>query len=171
VILHCTRKKRKPPHYQLPGGHVDDCEFKQITKSISNLVTQEQLYYAARIGCAREVYEETGIDFRNRLEEFLPMVLYNKEQEDFKNETLINEYKSRIFFVCEVFDEDFPCAVRKKAKKYAIKIIGYYLTIAREYQIHESCVESTLLSIKPTASFEAHESHVCQIPSVFSPCR
>ena len=113
VILHCSRKKQKPPHYQLPGGHVDDCEFKQITKSLSNLVTQEQLYYAARIGCAREVYEETGIDFRNRLEEFLPMVLYNTNQKDFKNEILINEYKSRFFFVCEVFDQDFPCAVRK----------------------------------------------------------
>ena len=109
VLLHCTRKKRKPPHYQLPGGHVDGYEFKQVTKSISNFVTQEQLYYASRIGCAREVYEETGIDFRNRLDELLPMVLY---KEDFKNETLINEFKTRIFFVCEVFDEDFPRAVR-----------------------------------------------------------
>lgn len=109
VLLYCTRKKRKPPHYQLPGGHVDDCEFKQLTKSLSNIITQEQLYYASRIGCAREVYEETGIDFRNRLDELLPMVLY---KEDFKNETLINEFKTRIFFVCEVFDEDFPRAVR-----------------------------------------------------------
>lgn len=118
VLLHCTRKKRKPPHYQLPGGHVDDCEFKQITKSLSNLVTQEQLYYAARIGCAREVFEETGIDFRNRLEEFLPMVLYNTDQ-DFKNEILINEYKNRFFFVCEVFDEDFPCAQPSGSMKFS----------------------------------------------------
>lgn len=112
ILLHCTRKKRKPPHYQLPGGHVDRGEFNQVTNSLSNLVSQEQLYYAARIGCAREVYEETGIDFRKRLEEFLPLILYDTKQGGFKNEVLINEYKSRIFFVCEVFDEDFPCAAR-----------------------------------------------------------
>ena len=129
VLLHCTRKKRKPPHYQLPGGHVDGYEFKQVTKSISNFVTQEQLYYASRIGCAREVYEETGIDFRNRLEEFLPMVLYNNAAGNFRNETLINEYKSRIFFVCEVFDEDFPRAVRVNAKESS-RVYSSYLVAA-----------------------------------------
>jgi hypothetical protein len=54
VLLLCTRKKKKPPHYQLPGGHVDGYEFKQVTKSLSSYVTQEQLYLAARIGCGRE---------------------------------------------------------------------------------------------------------------------
>jgi 8-oxo-dGTP pyrophosphatase MutT (NUDIX family) len=28
LLLHCTRKASKPPHYQLPGGHVDDDEFE-----------------------------------------------------------------------------------------------------------------------------------------------
>lgn len=27
LLLHCTRKKNKPPHWQLPGGHVDQDEF------------------------------------------------------------------------------------------------------------------------------------------------
>ena len=27
LLLHCTRKKHKPPHWQLPGGHVDEAEF------------------------------------------------------------------------------------------------------------------------------------------------
>ena len=27
MLLHCTRKKNKPPHWQLPGGHVDEHEF------------------------------------------------------------------------------------------------------------------------------------------------
>jgi hypothetical protein len=54
VLLHCTRKKKKPPHYQLPGGHVDGYEFTQVTKNLSSYVTQEQLYLAARIGCGRE---------------------------------------------------------------------------------------------------------------------
>ena len=123
LLLHCTRKKKKPPHYQLPGGHVDDADFKKITRSLANFATLEQLYYAARLGCAREVYEETGLDFRNRLGEFLPMILSSAEQRDLKDETLINEHKSRIFFVCEVFDDDFPYAVRTTAKKSATKLL------------------------------------------------
>ena len=27
LLLHCTRKKNKPPHWQLPGGHIDENEF------------------------------------------------------------------------------------------------------------------------------------------------
>ena len=27
MLLYCTRKKNKGPHWQLPGGHVDDEEF------------------------------------------------------------------------------------------------------------------------------------------------
>jgi 8-oxo-dGTP pyrophosphatase MutT (NUDIX family) len=29
MLLHCTRKKSKGPHWQLPGGHIDDHEFLQ----------------------------------------------------------------------------------------------------------------------------------------------
>lgn len=115
VLLHCTRKKRKPPHYQLPGGHVDGYEFKQVTTGFSHIVTQEQLYFASRIGCAREVYEETGMDFRQRLDRFLPMILYNASME----RTLINEYKSRIFFVCEVDDDDFPKSRRGESMRFS----------------------------------------------------
>jgi 8-oxo-dGTP pyrophosphatase MutT (NUDIX family) len=113
VLLHCTRKKKKAPHYQLPGGHIDGAEFKQVTHSHSAVVTQEQLYLASRIGCAREIYEETSIDLRERLDRMLPMVLYdtnNKELND-DNSHLINEYKQRLFFVCEASDEDFPSKV------------------------------------------------------------
>ena len=114
LLLHCTRKKKKPPHYQLPGGHIDDSDFRQITRKLSSFATQKQLYYAARLGCAREVYEETGLDFRNRLEAFLPMILYSTHERDSNEGILINEYKNRIFFVCEVVDEDFPYVVREK---------------------------------------------------------
>ena len=119
LLLHCTRKKKKPPHYQLPGGNIDEGDLRQVTRNLSSFITQKQLYSAARLGCAREVYEETGLDFRKRLEEFLPMILYSRGQRHLNNEALINEYKSRIFFVCEVFDEDFPYAVRTIAKKCA----------------------------------------------------
>jgi len=120
VLLHCTKKRRKPPHYQLPGGNVDGYEFKQVTKSFSSWVTQEQLYLATRIGCAREVYEETGMDFRSQLDRFLPMVLYSNNMEEIYNKSkLINEYKSRIFFVCDVFDNDFPCASRNGLSRFS----------------------------------------------------
>jgi 8-oxo-dGTP pyrophosphatase MutT (NUDIX family) len=29
MLLHCTRKESKGPHWQLPGGHIDDHEFLQ----------------------------------------------------------------------------------------------------------------------------------------------
>ena len=32
MLLHCTRKKNKPPHWQLPGGHVDEHEFLEAGK-------------------------------------------------------------------------------------------------------------------------------------------
>lgn len=123
LLLHCTRKKRKPPHYQLPGGHVDGVEFHQVCKSSSwlrpsTIVTQEELFLASRIGCAREVYEETSMDFRTQLDRFRPLVLYEplkyQETQTKKdaNRMLINEYKHRIFFVCEVSDEDFAPKVQ-----------------------------------------------------------
>jgi hypothetical protein len=33
MMLHCTRKKNKGPHYQLAGGHVDEPEFAAAGKS------------------------------------------------------------------------------------------------------------------------------------------
>ena len=28
LLLDCTRKPKKGPHYQLPGAHIDDVEFE-----------------------------------------------------------------------------------------------------------------------------------------------
>jgi hypothetical protein len=40
MLLRCTRKKSKPPHWQLPGGHVDDEEFvKAGTCDIPSVVS------------------------------------------------------------------------------------------------------------------------------------
>mmetsp|Transcript_8895 Transcript_8895/g.21978 ORF Transcript_8895/g.21978 Transcript_8895/m.21978 type:complete len:316 (+) Transcript_8895:110-1057(+) len=153
LLLHCTRKKKKPPHYQLPGGHIDHCEFKQIRNSLSTRITKEQLYHAARVGCAREVYEETGIDFRSRLGKLLPMILYNTEENNFKGDTLINEYKSRIFFVCELFDEDFPYRVRTKRRanisfrRLVLNEIIYYI-----YRLYSKmCLVSLALSLQTSS--------------------
>ena len=32
MLLHCTRKPKKGPHFQLPGGHIDDFEFEAAGK-------------------------------------------------------------------------------------------------------------------------------------------
>ncbi|KAG7363896.1 NUDIX domain containing protein [Nitzschia inconspicua] len=134
ILLHCTRKKKKPPHYQLPGGHVDDEEFHAAaavrqtnsttgggtTKNLppNTKIIPEQLYLAARMGCAREIYEETSIDLRgeDKLDRLLPMMLRSATNNNDNNSTttLINEYKHRIFFVAQVDDTDFatqqqPC--------------------------------------------------------------
>ena len=29
LLLYCTRKTKKGPYYQLPGGHVDNFEFEK----------------------------------------------------------------------------------------------------------------------------------------------
>ena len=29
MLLHCTRKPQKGPHWQLPGGHIDEKDFVQ----------------------------------------------------------------------------------------------------------------------------------------------
>lgn len=38
MLLYCSRKKSKPPHYQLPGGHIDLPEFVEAgtSRSISS---------------------------------------------------------------------------------------------------------------------------------------
>lgn len=140
ILLHCTRKKKKPPHYQLPGGHVDQEEFQKAaaavvvgrndkndnndntddTKRRPFAITQQQLYLAARMACAREIYEETSIDLRNSLDRLLPMMLVQPPQSQPPSTTtltptsssasansLVNEYKHRIFFVAQVHDADF----------------------------------------------------------------
>lgn len=36
LLLRCTRKKNKPPHWQLPGGHVDEKEFLDAGKGFED---------------------------------------------------------------------------------------------------------------------------------------
>jgi len=38
VLLKCTRKKSKGPHFQVPGGHVDEPEFLEAGKQRFDLV-------------------------------------------------------------------------------------------------------------------------------------
>ena len=102
VLLHCTRKKKKPNHFQLPGGHIDDFEFKAAAEATSNPLQQLQL--AGRMGAARELFEETSIDLRNSLDRLHPAKLCKTEKKD----KLSNEHKNRLFYSVELTDEDFP---------------------------------------------------------------
>jgi 8-oxo-dGTP pyrophosphatase MutT (NUDIX family) len=141
ILLYCTRKKKKPPHFQLPGGHVDADEFQKAvfgggpgtaptpTKSfLPPHVTSKQLYLAARMGCAREIYEETSIDFRSddTIDRLLPLILYDATTSSCSNNNnndhspiLLNEYKHRIFFVAEVHDSDFAKPPSSGSVRYA----------------------------------------------------
>lgn len=101
LLLHCTRKKKKPHHFQLPGGHIDAFEFEAAAKATNN--PMEQLMLAGRMGTARELFEETGMDLRNSLNRLQPSRLYSKV----KNDKLMNEYKSRLFYTVNLTDDDF----------------------------------------------------------------
>lgn len=102
LLLHCTRKKNKPNHFQLPGGHVDDVEFEEAARMYPQEPLQ-QLLHAGRLAGARELFEETGLDVRTSLHRLAPAKLYKDPPED----KLGNEYKDRLFFTLHVNDDDF----------------------------------------------------------------
>jgi 8-oxo-dGTP pyrophosphatase MutT (NUDIX family) len=104
MLLHCTRKKKKPNHFQVPGGHIDNHEFKAAAQHTQDPL--QQLLLAGRMGAAREFFEETSIDLRNSLERLQPTKLYSKERKD----KLSNEYKNRLFYSVMLTDNDFPTA-------------------------------------------------------------
>ena len=54
-----------------------------------------------KICASRELYEETGIDFRNSLDRLKPVQLRST-----KGDELSCEYKKRIFFSAQVTDDD-----------------------------------------------------------------
>jgi len=56
LILEACKKRKGGRHFQLPGGHVDMHEL--------HTYGEEE---GSRIAAARELYEETGMDFRDRL--------------------------------------------------------------------------------------------------------
>ena len=71
LLLRCTRKKNKGPHFQVPGGHVDNEDFEDA--AMSNMPGDSKqgrtvLTQACKICAARELYEETGMDIRSELD-------------------------------------------------------------------------------------------------------
>lgn len=122
ILLHCTRKKQKPPHYQLPGGHVDAQEFEAVLGGSNKACcTPQQLFLAARAGCAREIYEETTIDLRSQeqIDRLLPLIVRRKDDSSNSDTSkLCNEFKDRLFFVAQVLDSDFPSSLPVGSVRY-----------------------------------------------------
>ena len=111
MLLHCTRKKKKGPHFQLPGGHIDEHEFFEAAEESRD--SETQLLLASRAGAARELYEETGLDVRYQLDRLEPAALRNDtEFDDDGKPVLENELKHRLYFFLPVTDDDFWSSVR-----------------------------------------------------------
>ena len=113
LLLHCTRKKKKPHHFQLPGGHVDTFEFTEAKAKTNNV--KDQLLLAGKLGAARELYEETGLDIRESLDRIRPTKLYQGD----KKHKLPNEYKGRLFYSVSLRDDDFLTAEQLSSSQAA----------------------------------------------------
>lgn len=103
LLLHCTRKKEKPPHFQAPGGHVDKEDFENAIARNPESSNPGVLLQGCKIGVARELYEETGIDIRSAFERLHPVRLRDEKSK----ESLFCEYKSRLFFKLSLEESDF----------------------------------------------------------------
>jgi 8-oxo-dGTP pyrophosphatase MutT (NUDIX family) len=57
LLLHCTRKKNKPHHYQIPGGHVDDIDYYVTATTRGTRIEANQVSCPTN---AEEVEENTS---------------------------------------------------------------------------------------------------------------
>lgn len=116
LLLYCSRKKNKSPHFQAPGGHVDKEDFDEAlirlqdtTASSSSTVDGDSshplLTLACKIGAARELYEETGIDLRNDLNRLQPVQLRKVKKDGSFTTSFV--LKHRLFFKICFTNADF----------------------------------------------------------------
>lgn len=110
LLLYCTRKPKKGPHYQLPGGHVDMDDLMEVLQSLGDNMIDDRAVFvkACAIAACRELYEETGIDVRTELHRIQPKQLRPKGNDDSITDQLACELKNRLFFSLHIHDEDFP---------------------------------------------------------------
>jgi len=109
LLLHCSQKKNKPPHFQTPGGHVDKEDFDDAIARTPEYSHEGPalLITACRIGVARELYEETGIDVRSALDRLHPVRLRENSDSD---KSIFCEFKKRLFFKLSLDEKDFVAA-------------------------------------------------------------
>lgn len=86
------------------GGHLDKEDFQDALALDPNsgLGGAALLVAACRIAVARELYEETGIDLRSKLERLKSVSLREKS-----GKSLSSEIKKRVFFKVTLEDSDF----------------------------------------------------------------
>mmetsp|Transcript_14273 Transcript_14273/g.16872 ORF Transcript_14273/g.16872 Transcript_14273/m.16872 type:complete len:220 (-) Transcript_14273:526-1185(-) len=123
LLLHCTRKPKKGHHFQLPGGHLDDSDFESAathtppcststppSSSAETIDPRKQydiiLLLASKIGAARELYEETGINLLSQLDRFEPNPV--RQQTEEMSEVEFCSVKDRCYFNLVLTDNDFP---------------------------------------------------------------
>ena len=105
LLLHCTRKTKKGPHYQLPGGHVDADDFDTVEGDQSEA---RRVMAACQKGTARELLEETGLDVTDQLDRLQPAVLRKAKKGAGQSAAPpTNELNKRQYFVLMVNDDDF----------------------------------------------------------------
>jgi 8-oxo-dGTP pyrophosphatase MutT (NUDIX family) len=63
-----------------------------------------QLLFAAKIGAARELFEETGIDVRAHLDRLVPAHLRSFDP---SHQGLVNQLGHRLFFILTLINGDF----------------------------------------------------------------
>jgi 8-oxo-dGTP pyrophosphatase MutT (NUDIX family) len=64
----------------------------------------DHLLHACKIGAARELFEETGIDLRSSLDRLNPV--HVRASNESEKDKLSNEFKKRVFFSVDISDDD-----------------------------------------------------------------
>jgi len=114
LLLHCTRKKKKGPHFQSPGGHVDKEDYETAASTLGKspgdkgINESDLLLLAGKIGAARELFEETGLNIRTDLDRLQAVHLRDRDKS--KEKHLYCEMKERLFFKLCLKDDDFVLA-------------------------------------------------------------
>jgi len=103
ILLFCTKKKIKGDHFQLPGGSINESEFKNASAR-SGGDPRRQLILSSKKAVARQLWEEVGIDIRENLKRLKPAHI--RFDSECYNE-LSCEHRRRLFFTLEVDDSDF----------------------------------------------------------------
>jgi 8-oxo-dGTP pyrophosphatase MutT (NUDIX family) len=156
LLLHCTRKRKKGPHHQLPGGHVDEPEFLAAAKASDDRNTQ--LLIAAQMGAARELYEETGLDVRDRVYRMTPAALRSGVTTDTNGQPVLAcELNFRLYFYLSVTDDDFISADSVDA---TVKLAGPMTAVGAHLRLRLSVEHSGFMFEKdPEKSAKLLEQH------------
>ena len=160
LLLHCTRKAKKGPHFQLPGGHVDEFEFKYAAEKCGPSASlNDVLLEACKMGTARELLEETGMDVRSQLDRLQPAPL-STDGSDL--ECMLDE---KCYFSLAVTDDDFPSDTETEGLKHPMDNNGSYLAVScylytvRSY-VYVNCqlsvVNCQLAMLQHSTSFQKH---------------